>query len=108
MRKNFIETLQKYFKGNIAKHKANVNNLLDNSVALAEHVSGSDISFAALMNQHAENLGMNNTYFVNSSGMPVEGGGNYTTAHDLAILSQALIREHPEIYKLHVIKEYTY
>ena len=80
----------------------------DASVALAEHVSGSDISFAALMNQHAENLGMNNTYFVNSSGMPVEGGGNYTTAHDLAILSQALIREHPEIYKLHVIKEYTY
>ena len=80
----------------------------DASVALAEHVSGSDEAFAILMNKHAENLGMKDSYFANSSGMPVDGNGNLTTAYDLAILSQALIRDYPDIYKIHMIKEYTY
>lgn len=78
----------------------------DATVALAEHVAGDENTFAELMNQSAKELGMVNSHFINSSGLPHED--HYTTAHDLAILSQALIKESPELYKLNAIKEYTF
>ncbi len=78
----------------------------DASVALAEHVAGNESTFAALMNQNAERLGMLNTQFKNSTGLPEEG--HYTTVHDLAILAQAIIKEFPEYYKWDAQKEFTY
>ena len=78
----------------------------DASVALAEHISGSEEVFAQLMNQTAAKLGMKDTHFENSTGLPAPG--HTTTAHDMAILANALIRDHPEMYGWHAIKEYTY
>ncbi len=80
----------------------------DASVALAEHLSGSEEVFVNLMNQHAFHLGMKNTQFINSTGMPVKDLEHTTTAYDLAILAKALIKNYPEIYNLHRIKEFTY
>ena len=78
----------------------------DASVALAEHVAGSEEAFVTLMNKHAENIGMSNTHFVNSTGWP--HADHYTTATDLALLSQALIRDFPDYYPWYKIKEYTF
>ncbi len=78
----------------------------DASVALAEHVAGNEATFAVLMNQHAERLGMSNSHFVNSTGLPAEN--HYTTARDLAILAQAIIKEFPEYYQWDSQKEFTY
>ena len=78
----------------------------DASVALAEHIAGSEEAFASLMNHHAERLGMKNTHFVNSTGMPAND--HYTTAFDLALLTRALIAEFPEYYRWYSIKEFTY
>lgn len=78
----------------------------DASVALAEYISGTEDVFADLMNKHAERLGMNNTHFVNSTGLP--DPDHYTTAGDLAKLAQALIRDYPQVYDLHKIKEFTF
>lgn len=78
----------------------------DASVALAEHISGSEEVFATLMNQAAARLGMLNSHFTNSSGMPDEQ--HYSTARDLAILAVALIRDHPELYAMHAQREFTY
>ncbi len=78
----------------------------DASVALAEHVAGSEEAFASLMNKHARRLGMKNTHFVNATGLPHKE--HYTTARDLALLAQALIRDFPEFYKLNSQKEYRY
>ena len=66
----------------------------DASVALAEYVAGSEDTFAALMNQHAKELGMNNTFFMNSTGLP--DPQHLTTARDLAILASALITRFPQ------------
>ena len=78
----------------------------DASVALAEHVAGSEDSFAHLMNQYAVKLGMNDTNFRNSQGLPAPD--HYTTVRDIAILARALIRDFPEGYKWHSVKEYVY
>ena len=78
----------------------------DASVALAEHISGTEGVFADLMNKHAERLGMKNTHYTNSTGLP--DAEHYTTARDLAILARAYIRDYPEIYKRHSIKEFKY
>lgn len=78
----------------------------DASVALAEYISGTEGVFADLMNKHAEQLGMSNSHFVNSTGLP--DPDHYTTASDLAKLAQALIRDYPEVYDLHKIKEFTF
>lgn len=78
----------------------------DASVALAEHISGTEEAFADLMNQYAAELGMNDTHFTNSSGWPHEE--HYTTARDLATLARALIGDHPDIYAMHSIREFTY
>jgi D-alanyl-D-alanine carboxypeptidase (penicillin-binding protein 5/6) len=78
----------------------------DASVALAEHVAGTEEAFAAVMNQYAAELGMTNTHFTNSTGLP--DPNHYTTARDLAILGSAMIRDHPEMYAWHAIKEFTF
>jgi D-alanyl-D-alanine carboxypeptidase (penicillin-binding protein 5/6) len=78
----------------------------DASVALAEHIAGSEKTFAALMNSHAKRLGMHNTHFVNSTGLP--DPEHYTTARDITRVSEATIREFPEYYEWYAIKEFTY
>jgi D-alanyl-D-alanine carboxypeptidase (penicillin-binding protein 5/6) len=78
----------------------------DASVALAEHIAGSERAFADLMNQHARLLGMENTHFVNATGLPAED--HYSTAIDLAILGKALINEFPQHYALYSQKYFTY
>ena len=78
----------------------------DASVALAECLAGTEEDFAKLMNVYAKRLGMDNTNFVNSSGWPEED--HYSTVYDLAILSNALIREFPDLYLYFVDEEFTY
>jgi D-alanyl-D-alanine carboxypeptidase (penicillin-binding protein 5/6) len=78
----------------------------DATVALAEYVAGSEDSFAALMNKHAEAIGLTGSHFMNSTGLPDEN--HYMTAKDIAILSSLLIRKYPEYYKWYSQKEYTY
>jgi D-alanyl-D-alanine carboxypeptidase (penicillin-binding protein 5/6) len=78
----------------------------DAAVALAEHIAGTEEGFADLMNQQAKILGMNNSHFVDSTGLPNEQ--HYSTAHDLAILTQSYIKNFPEEYSLYSEKWYTY
>ena len=78
----------------------------DASVALAEHVAGSEEAFANLMNEHARRLGMKNTHFVNATGLP--DPEHYTTPHDIVLVTEASIREFPEFYKMYAVKEYTF
>ena len=78
----------------------------DASIALAEAIAGSEESFAQMMNKEAERLGMKNTHFANSTGLPHPE--HYTTAHDLALLVTDVIRNFPEHYQLYSIREYTY
>jgi len=78
----------------------------DATVALAEHVAGSEEVFVALMNQRAQELGMTNTHFTNSTGMPHKD--HFSTAKDLSILTRSTIEQFPEFYKWYKIKEYTY
>ncbi len=78
----------------------------DATVQLAEVIAGSEDTFADLMNQYATHLGMRDTSFRNATGMP--NGEHLTTARDLATLSQALIRDFPEAYKLHSEREFEY
>ncbi|MCP4697076.1 MAG: D-alanyl-D-alanine carboxypeptidase [Gammaproteobacteria bacterium] len=78
----------------------------DASVALAEFVAGSEESFAAVMNQYAKNLGLKNTHYVNSTGMPAKQ--HYTSARDMAKMAAALIKDFPEYYRLYSQREYTY
>jgi serine-type D-Ala-D-Ala carboxypeptidase (penicillin-binding protein 5/6) len=77
----------------------------DASIALAEHVAGSEDAFAALMNAYAQRLGLKDTHFVNSHGLSAPG--HVTTAHDIARLSRALIRDFPEDYAVYSQKELT-
>lgn len=67
----------------------------DCAVALAEHVAGSEEAFVALMNQRASELGMEHTHFLNCTGLPASG--HVTCAYDIALMSRALILNHPEI-----------
>ncbi len=78
----------------------------DASVALAEHVAGDEGVFVQMMNQNAERLGMKNTHFKNSMGLP--DPEHYTTARDLYILTRALIGEFPQYYKWHSMKEFLF
>ena len=78
----------------------------DASVAIAEHIAGSEEAFAGLMNKHAERLGLKNTHFTNASGLP--DPDHYTSARDLATLGAALVREFPEYYPIHAIREFTF
>ncbi|MBS3952663.1 MAG: D-alanyl-D-alanine carboxypeptidase [Methylomicrobium sp.] len=78
----------------------------DASVALAEHIAGDESTFAEMMNQQAARLGMTNSHFTNSMGLP--NPEHYTSARDLGILTRALIKEYPEYYKWFSLKEFTY
>jgi len=78
----------------------------DASIALAECLSGTESDFANLMNVYGKKLGMENTNFINASGWPEEN--HYSTVHDLAILSIALIRNFPNLYSYFIMKEFTY
>ena len=78
----------------------------DASVAIAEHVAGTEEAFVQFMNEHAERLGMTGTRFANSHGLP--DPDNYTTARDVAILMRALMRDFPEMYRWHELESFTY
>ncbi len=78
----------------------------DASVALAEYVSGSEKQFVQLMNEHAQRLGMKETHFANSTGMPNEN--HLTTAHDIALMSIATIRDFPKHYSVYREKEFSH
>ena len=78
----------------------------DSSVALAEHVAGTEAAFASLMNHFAEQLGMDGTHFMNSTGLP--DPEHYTTARDVAALSLATIRDFPDFYAWYSEKEFTF
>jgi serine-type D-Ala-D-Ala carboxypeptidase (penicillin-binding protein 5/6) len=78
----------------------------DASIALAEHVAGSEPTFAQLMNDYAKRIGLTHTHYVNSHGLDAEG--HYTTALDVARLSRALIRDFPEDYAVYKLKEFVF
>jgi D-alanyl-D-alanine carboxypeptidase (penicillin-binding protein 5/6) len=78
----------------------------DASVALAEHVAGTESVFAEVMNQYAAALGMHSSHFENATGLP--GEQHHSTARDLATLARAIIREFPEYYTWYSIKEFEY
>ena len=76
----------------------------DATIALAERVGGTEAAFVQLMNGYAQHLGMTNTHFDDSSGLP--SPTHYTTARDLSKLGAALVREYPEYYAWFSIKEF--
>lgn len=78
----------------------------DATVALAEHISGSEDAFVDVMNQKAALMGMTQTHFENSTGWPAEG--HLTTARDLAILAKAVINDHPDHYALYKEKYFVW
>lgn len=78
----------------------------DACIALAEAIAGSEEVFAQMMNREAQRLGMKNTHFANSTGLPHTQ--HYSTAQDLALLAAALIRDFPEYYPLYSLKEFRY
>ncbi|WDE13340.1 serine hydrolase [Thalassomonas haliotis] len=78
----------------------------DACVAMAEHIAGSESAFADLMNAHAEQLGMNSSFFENSHGL--DSDSHQTTPRDMATLAIALIRDVPEEYKVYKQKSFTY
>ena len=78
----------------------------DASVALAEYSGGTEEGFVDLMNAYAQSLGMNNTAFVNSTGLPAEG--HYSSAKDLAYLTSNFINKFPEIYSLYKEKSFEF
>ena len=78
----------------------------DATVALAEHIAGSEEKFVELMNATASKLGMKNTHFNNSTGLPTKN--HLTTPHDLAILAEAWYKNYPEKTKWFAQKYFTY
>ena len=78
----------------------------DACIALAEAIAGSEEVFAQMMTREARRLGMKNTNFVNSTGLP--DPQHYSTARDLALLAAALVRNFPEYYPLYSTKEFRY
>ena len=78
----------------------------DASVALAEHLAGTESVFAGVMNQYAAALGMHSSHFENATGLTSEQ--HYSTARDLATLARAIIREFPDYYRWYSLKEYEY
>jgi D-alanyl-D-alanine carboxypeptidase (penicillin-binding protein 5/6) len=78
----------------------------DACVALAEHIAGSEEVFANMMNQHAQKLGMKDSYFKNATGLPDEG--HLVSAFDVAILGNALVAEFPDLYHFYSEKEFTF
>ncbi|MGM0501109.1 MAG: D-alanyl-D-alanine carboxypeptidase family protein [Bacillota bacterium] len=69
----------------------------DACVALAEYIGGTEQNFVRMMNRKAEKMGLEHTHFVNTTGLPVEHGEHYTSAHDIAVMVQELIQTYPKI-----------
>ncbi len=78
----------------------------DASIALAEHVAGSEESFAEVMNAFARRMGMTNTHFVNATGWPADN--HLSTARDMALLARAVIQDHPEHYHIYAERDFEY
>lgn len=78
----------------------------DASVALAEHIAGTESAFIAIMNQEAKRLGLKNTLFKNSTGLPAEE--HFSSAADIAILSADLIKRFPDYYAWFAVKEFKF
>lgn len=78
----------------------------DASVAMAEYVAGTEETFASMMNAQAKLIGMKNSHFVDSNGLPDEN--HYSTARDLSLLAKAIINNFPEDYKLYSEKWFTF
>ena len=78
----------------------------DASIALAEHVAGSEAVFAEIMNQYAQALGMLSSNFVNATGLPNDD--HYSTARDLGTLARAIVAEFPDYYEWYSVKEFTF
>ncbi|QTF08040.1 serine-type D-Ala-D-Ala carboxypeptidase [Brenneria izadpanahii] len=78
----------------------------DASIALADYVAGSQDAFVSLMNNYVKALGLTNTHFLTVHGL--DAAGQYSTARDMALLGQALIRDVPDEYALHKEKEFTF
>ena len=78
-----------------------VSSANDCACAMAEHIAGSEEAFVALMNQRAAELGMQDTHFVNCTGLDdsEEAQNHRTSAHDIAVMSRQLLKEHPDIKK---------
>ncbi len=96
-------------------HKVKVNDLIhgmiiqsgnDASIALAEHIAGTEGTFAQLMNKYAQKLGMKHTHYVNATGLP--NPQHYTTARDIATLARDLILQFPDHYKIYSQKRFTW
>jgi len=78
----------------------------DATIALAERVGGSEETFAELMNGYGRQLGMTNSHFTNSTGLP--SPEHYTTARDIAKLAQAIVREFPQYYRWYSQRDFTW
>ena len=76
----------------------------DATIALAEQIGGTEPAFAQMMNEYARRLGLTSTHYVNSDGLP--SLEHYTTARDVATLSNALIRDYPQYYSLFSLREF--
>ena len=101
----FIEVGKRVSVGDLL-HGIIVQSGNDASVALAEHLGGTEATFAELMNRYARQLGMTDTHFANATGVPAEG--QHTTAQDMALLCRALIRDFPARYALFKEREFTF
>lgn len=78
----------------------------DASKAMAEHIAGNEGTFVHMMNTEAKRIGMTNTNFMNSTGMPAEG--HYSTAKDMATLAQHIIHDSSKYYPIYSEKEFTF
>jgi D-alanyl-D-alanine carboxypeptidase (penicillin-binding protein 5/6) len=78
----------------------------DASVAIAEYLAGDEATFVQLMNLYATEMGLKDTHFSNATGLPE--ADNYTSAHDMAVLSRALIHDYPQTYYLYSEKSFKY
>jgi D-alanyl-D-alanine carboxypeptidase (penicillin-binding protein 5/6) len=89
-----------------ALHAMAVHSANDMAVAVAEHIGGTESRFAALMTLKAQQLGMINTRYVNANGLP--DSRQITSAHDIAILTRAILRDFPQYYSFFGQEEFTY
>ena len=78
----------------------------DATIAIAERLGGTEDAFAQMMNAYAQKLGMKNTHFDNSTGLP--GATHYTTARDMALLARAVIRDFPQYYQWYSLREFVW
>lgn len=78
----------------------------DATIAIAERLGGTEEAFAQMMNAYAQKLGMKNTHFDNSTGLP--GPTHYTTARDMALLARAVIRDFPQYYQWYSMREFVW